>query len=439
MAPHHCRFCEQELTHEVVDLGASPLANAFLDPEQAAQPETHYPLRVFVCEHCWLVQLPEWQAPAEIFDADYAYFSSYSDSWLRHARAYVTHMQAEYDIGPHDFVVEVASNDGYLLQYFADEGVPVLGVEPARNVAQAAVDKGIPTVPAFFGARRARELRRTHRPADLLVGNNVLAHVPQLNDFVRGLRLLLAPEGILTIEVPHLLRLLQENQFDTIYHEHYSYFSLLTLERIFSAHGLRIFDVRELPTHGGSLRVYAQRETATTRPATARVERLRTRESEAGLDRLETYRQFGPRVAALKRQLLHFLLCAQKEGRTVAGYGAPAKGNTLLNYCGIRPDLLPYTVDRSPRKQGRFLPGSRIPVYAPEKIAETRPDYILILPWNLREEIVAQMTHVRDWGGVFVTPIPELTVIPAATHADGRPPRGSRPRRRTGPLTFPSA
>jgi SAM-dependent methyltransferase len=356
------------------------------------------------------VQLEEFETPAQIFN-DYAYFSSYSDTWLAHAKAYTRAMTQRLGLGPTSFVVEIASNDGYLLQYFVEQGVPVLGIEPAANVAAVAEKKGVPTLVKFFGTKTATDLVSSGRKADLILGNNVLAHVPDLNDFVRGMTVLLKPGGVVSMEFPHLLRLMQESQFDTIYHEHFSYISFLVAERVFAAHGLTLFDVDELPTHGGSLRIYARHAANAALPVSRNVAELRAREQAAGLERADTYRSFAEQVKAAKRSLLKFLISAKEAGKRVVGYGAPAKGNTLLNYCGVRSDLLEFTVDRSPHKQGRFLPGVRIPIYAPERIVEERPDYVLILPWNLKDEIVAQMAGIRAWGGRFVVPIPETRVI----------------------------
>jgi SAM-dependent methyltransferase len=356
------------------------------------------------------VQLEEFETPAQIFN-DYAYFSSYSDTWLEHAKAYTRAMTQRLGLGRTSFVVEIASNDGYLLQYFVEQGVPVLGIEPAANVAAVAENKGVPTLVKFFGTKTATDLASTGRKADLILGNNVLAHVPDLNDFVRGMTALLKPGGVVTMEFPHLLRLMQESQFDTIYHEHFSYISFLVAERVFAEHGLTLYDVDELPTHGGSLRIYARHAANAALPVSDRVMELREREKAAGLDRADTYRAFAEQVRSVKRGLLKFLIGAKEAGKRVAGYGAPAKGNTLLNYCGVRTDLLEYTVDRSPHKQARFLPGVHIPVYAPERIMQTRPDYVLILPWNLKDEIVAQMAGIRAWGGRFVVPIPETRVV----------------------------
>ena len=407
-----CRFCGAPLSHLFVDLGASPLANSYLEPEDLGRAEAFYPLAVYVCGECLLVQLPEAERPEAIF-SDYAYFSSYSESWLRHAEAYAEAMIERFGIsaGAGHQVIEIASNDGYLLRWFQERGVPVLGVEPAGNVAAAAQAAGIPTLVRFFGEAAARELAAEGRRADLLVGNNVLAHVPELNDFVAGLKILLAPGGVLTMEFPHLLRLMAEDQFDTIYHEHYSYFSFATVRKVFAAHGITLFDVEELPTHGGSLRIFGRHDEDAAKPVEERVAALLAREEAAGLGRLEIYRSFGERVCRVKWGLLRFLIHAKEEGRSIAAYGAPAKGNTLLNYCGVRTDFLDYTVDRSPHKQGRFLPGTRIPIHGPDRLRETRPDYVLILPWNLKEEIVEQMADVRSWGGRFVVAIPEVRVL----------------------------
>jgi 2-polyprenyl-3-methyl-5-hydroxy-6-metoxy-1,4-benzoquinol methylase len=409
--PACCRSCGTRLEHTFVDLGMSPLANAYLTADRLDQGETFYPLHAYVCGACLLVQLDMFQTPEQIF-GDYAYFSSYSDTWLRHARAYVELVTKRFALDSGSFVVEVASNDGYLLQYFASPGVPVLGIEPAANVARAATERGIPTLVRFFGRETAEALAGEGKHADLLIGNNVLAHVPDLNDFVAGIRLLLRPDGVFTLEFPHLLRLIAENQFDTIYHEHFSYFSLLAAERVFAAHGLRVFDVEELPTHGGSLRVYGCRAESGAHGVADRLPALREREKQAGLARIETYVAFGERAGELKRRLLTFLIEARGAGRRVVGYGAAAKGNTLLNYCGIRGDFVDFVVDRSPHKQGRFLPGTHLPIHPPERVRETRPDYLLILPWNLREEVMEQMAWIREWGGQFVVPIPEPRVYP---------------------------
>jgi len=388
----------------------SPVSNAFLTADQLNAMEPFYPLHAQVCAKCFLVQLQEFQSPQRIFQ-DYAYFSSYSDSWLAHARSYAEQMIPRFGLDASSQVVEIASNDGYLLQYFKARDIPVLGVEPAANVARAAEAKGIPTVVRFFGTQTARELAGTGRHADLLVGNNVLAHVPDLNDFVAGLATLLKPSGIITMEFPHLLRLMEETQFDTIYHEHFSYFSFSVAERVFSHHGLTLFDVEEIPTHGGSLRIYARHAAHAGLATTDRIVELRRRETAAGLARIETYAGFGKRVEETKRALLEFLIGARRQGKRIVGYGAAAKGNTLLNYCGIREDFLDYVVDRNPHKQHRFLPGTHIPVMPPEKLRETRPDLLLILPWNLKAEIVEQMAHIRQWGGRFVVPVPRVEVL----------------------------
>ena len=411
MSAPACRFCGAPLVHTFCDLGMSPLSNAFLTADQLNAMEPFYPLHAQVCGSCFLVQLQQFQSPEQIF-GDYAYFSSYSDSWLAHARSYVAQMTQRFGLGPASQVVEIASNDGYLLQYFRSGGIPVLGIEPAANVATAAAAKGIPTVVKFFGTRTAAELSAAGQRADLLIGNNVLAHVPDLNDFVAGLGLLLKPSGVVTMEFPHLLRLMEETQFDTIYHEHFSYFSFTTAERVFARHGLTLFDVEELPTHGGSLRIFACHSASPPAAVTGRVAGLKRREAGAGLGRIETYSGFSERVAETKRALLEFMIGAKRQGKRLAGYGAAAKGNTLLNYCGIRGDFLDYVVDRNPHKQNRFLPGTRVPVQPPEKLQETRPDYLLILPWNLKAEIVEQMAHIRQWGGRFVVPIPRVEVLP---------------------------
>jgi SAM-dependent methyltransferase len=406
-----CRFCTAPLSRVLVDLGVQPLANSYLEPEDLLRFEVFYPLRVFLCERCLLAQLPAAQTPEAIF-SDYAYFSSYSDSWLRHAERYAAMATERFGLSSQSRVVEIASNDGYLLRFFRERGIPVLGIEPAANVAAAAEAIGIPSLVRFFGSALATELLAEGRQADLLVGNNVLAHVPDLNDFVHGLRLLLAPAGVVTMEFPHLLRLMAENQFDTIYHEHFSYFSFTTVREVFATQGLTLFDVEQLPTHGGSLRIFARHSEASSPEVSERVAALLAEEAAAGLGFMATYEAFTERVEGVKRGLLRFLIEAREAGKSVVGYGAPAKGNTLLNYCGVRSDLLAYTVDRSPHKQGRFLPGTRIPIHAPEKIAETRPDYLLILPWNIKDEIVEQRADVREWGGKFVVAVPEVQVLP---------------------------
>jgi len=412
MAIASCRFCNSSLQHTFIDLGMSPIANDCLNQKQLYCAEKFYPLHTYVCEKCLLVQLEEFESPEHIFSNDYLYFSSYSDSWLQHAKAYTDLMVQKFGFAKHHQVVELASNDGYLLQYFQEKEIPVLGVEPAVNVAKVAEGKGIPVVQKFFGVQTARAMVAAGQQADLLVGNNVLAHVPELNDFVAGMKIVLKSSGVFTMEFPHLLQLIEQNQFDTIYHEHFSYFSFLTVEKIFAAHNLTLFDVEELPTHGGSLRIYGRHNSAAEPVVSPRVTKLRQKESNAGLDRIETYLTFGEKVKETKRKLLSFLLNAKAQGKSIVGYGAPAKGNTLLNYCGIRTDVIDYTVDRNPHKQGLFLPGTHIAILSLDKIRETKPDYLLILPWNLKDEIMAQMSYIRDWGGEFVVPIPEVQLYP---------------------------
>lgn len=405
-----CRFCGAVLQHTFVDLGMSPLCESYISYEQLNSMEAFYPLCVYVCDKCFLVQLQDYVGPQAIF-SEYAYFSSYSDSWLRHASNYTDQMITQFGYNEHSFVVELASNDGYLLQYFVKKGIPCLGIEPAVNVAQVAIEKGVPTLTKFFGEQTARELAVEGKYADLMLANNALAQVPDVNDFVKGMKILLGPRGVITVEFPHLMRLMAENQFDTIYHEHFSYFSFITAEKIFAAHGLTLFDVEELPTHGGSLRLYARHREDDTKPVGPRVHELRERELAAGFARLGTYSDFAERVKETKRKLLEFLIAVKREGKSVAGYGAPGKGNTLLNYCGIRTDMLDYTVDRNPYKQGKFLPGTHIPIFHPDKIRETKPDYVLVLPWNLKDEIRQQLSYVREWGAKLVVPIPEVEIL----------------------------
>ena len=406
-----CRFCRSPLRHVFVDLGMSPLCESYISASRLNCMEPFYPLLVFVCEQCFLVQLQEYVGPAEIF-SDYAYFSSYSDSWLRHAQAFVAMAMARFGIDGTTRVVEIASNDGYLLQYFAAAGVPILGIEPAANIAEVATAKGIPTHVAFFSVETATKLLAQGYGADLLIGNNVLAHVPDLNDFVGGMKILLNSAGTITMEFPHLKQLIAQNQFDTIYHEHFSYFSFTTVDRVFAAHDLIIYDVEECSTHGGSLRIYACHGSNRVQQVGQRVFEMKERERSAGFTMMEFYLSFEENVRETKRKLLDFLLTTKRAGKSIVGYGAPGKGNTLLNYCGIRTDMLDYTVDRSPHKQGLFLPGTHIPIYAPEKIAETQPDYVLILPWNLKAEIMNQLSYIREWGGQFVVPIPEVLIYP---------------------------
>jgi SAM-dependent methyltransferase len=406
----YCRFCGFSLQHTLVDLGMSPLCESFLPADQLNHMEGFYPLHVYVCENCFLAQIEEYVSREEIF-TEYAYFSSYSDSWLKHSKKYTDLMVERFGIGSKNLVVELASNDGYLLQFFVEKGVPVLGIEPAKNVAQVAIDKGIPTLVEFFGEAMAKRMMSEGTQADLVLGNNVLAQVPDLNDFVAGMKILLKPSGIVTLEFPHLVCLMQENQFDTIYHEHFSYFSFITAEKIFAAHGLTLFDVEELSSHGGSLRIYARHTGDASKAVTERVTELRRREEAYGIGRMETYTAFSEQVMETKRKLLDFLIQTKRAGKSIVGYGAPGKGNTLLNYCGIRTDFLDYTVDRNPYKHGRYTPGTHIPIFTPDRIRETRPDYLFILPWNLKNEIIAQESYIREWGGKFIVPIPTVEVL----------------------------
>ena len=406
-----CRFCGTPLYQTVVDLGMSPLCESYLRQDQLNEMEAFYPLHVYVCDNCFLVQLEEYVSPKKIF-TEYAYFSSYSASWLEHARSYSRMATERFGIDDTSLVVELASNDGYLLQYFAKAGIRVLGVEPALNVADAALKKGIPTLTRFFGVELAKEMASLGQQADLLIGNNVLAQVPDLHDFVKGMQIVLTPKGAITMEFPYLMELIKKNQFDTIYHEHFSYFSFTTVEKIFAAHNLKLFDVEKIPTHGGSLRIYACHAEDRSKQVNSRVEALRAHEEKAGVKTLGYYISFSEKVRETKRKLLEFLISTKEQGKSIAGYGAPGKGNTLLNYCGVRSDFLDYTVDRSPYKQNKFLPGTHIPIFDPAKIDETKPDYLLILPWNFRDEVIKQMAHIRSWGGKFVVPIPEVRVYP---------------------------
>ena len=406
-----CRFCSSELNHTFVNLGASPLANAYLEGSQLNQMEPFYPLHAHVCEKCFLVQLEEFVSDREIF-SDYAYFSSYSRGWLEHAKRYADMAIRRFELNAESLIVELASNDGYLLQYFVDKKLPVLGIEPAANVAEVANQNGIQTLVEFFGEEVARQLVASGKSASLLIGNNVLAHVPKLLDFVKGIKILLHPRGVLTLEFPHLMRLMLENQFDTIYHEHFSYFSLATVAEVLQSAGLTIFDVEELPTHGGSLRIYGKHTEDPSRNISDNVQKLAEAEQVAGLGNLDSYLSFGERAKTSKIRILEFFVQAKNEGKRIVGYGAPAKANTLLNYCGIRSEFIEYTVDRNPDKAGKFLPGTHIPIYAPEKIAETRPDYVVILPWNLKDEIMKQMQDIRSWGGKFVVLMPAIQIFP---------------------------
>jgi 2-polyprenyl-3-methyl-5-hydroxy-6-metoxy-1,4-benzoquinol methylase len=405
-----CRFCKTSLDHSFCDLGMTPLSNSYLSKDQLEKGETFYPLHAYVCSKCFLVQVKEYELPENIF-GDYAYFSSFSDSWLKHCQSYVDQITERLKLDSTKQVIEIASNDGYLLQYFKQRNIPVLGIEPAANVAKTAEAKSIPTLVKFFGSAVAQELKDKKVQADLLIGNNVLAHVPMLNDFVKGLKILLKADGVITMEFPHLLRLVESNQFDTIYHEHFSYFSLLAVEQIFQAQGLKIFDVEELKTHGGSLRIYACHVEDLNKKVSDSVLKIKAQEIKMHFDNLSGYEPFAIGVQKLKADLLSFFLDCKKQGKKVAGYGAPAKGNTLLNFCGIRSEFLNFTVDRSPHKQGRFLPGTHIPIYPVDEIAKAKPDYLFVLPWNLKEEIIHQMAFIREWGGKFVVPIPKLEIV----------------------------
>lgn len=406
-----CRFCNNKLEHSVINLGMSPLCQKHVKPENANDMEKFYPLHAFICDKCWLMQLEEFATPDEIFADDYAYFSSYSESWLNHARKYTEMMIERFGINSEKLVVEIASNDGYLLQWFVQKNIPVLGIEPAANCAEAAKEKSVRSEVKFFGKNTAIELSAKYGKADLLLGNNVLAHVPDINDFVSGMKEMLNTGGVITMEFPHLQRLIEENQFDTIYHEHFSYLSFVAVNRIFAHHGITLFDVEELPTHGGSLRIFGKHADDTSKKITERVHELLKREIELGFETLEYYAVFEEKVKETKRKILDFLIKAKREGKSIVGYGAPGKGNTLLNYCGIRTDFIDYTVDMSPHKQGNFLPGTHIPILNPDVIKETKPDYVFILPWNLKKEITNQHKYIADWGGKFVVPIPELTVL----------------------------
>jgi SAM-dependent methyltransferase len=406
----NCRFCGAPLKTTFADLGVSPLSNSFVAPEQATAMERFFPLHALVCGRCFLVQLAEYESPAGIF-SDYAYFSSFSTTWLEHSRRYVEAMVERFGLDDSSQVVELASNDGYLLQYFTERDIPVLGIEPAANVAEVAAAKGIPTLVEFFGVQTARDVVDEHA-ADLLLGNNVLAHVPDLNDFVGGMKVLLKPGGVITMEFPHLMRLIDENQWDTIYHEHFSYFSFTTARRVFAAHGLRLFDVDELPTHGGSLRIYGCHDDDGGKPDTERARELLEREDAADYSAPGIYEDFGRRIAEDKRAILSLLIELKRDGRRIAGYGAPAKGNTLLNYCGIRTDIVDYTCDLNPEKQGHLLPGSRIPIRSPEVLREDRPDVVWILPWNLKDEITQQLAFIREWSARFLVRAPDLQLRP---------------------------
>jgi SAM-dependent methyltransferase len=406
-----CRACRAALPAPFLSLGDQPLSNGYLTREALTKEGPAYPLDVYHCANCHLVQLPEFEKAANIFNEEYAYFSSYSTSWLDHCKQYAEMVTKRFSLDKASFVVEVASNDGYLLQYFKAKGIPVLGIEPASATARAAMEKGIPTEICFFDIPYARKLADTGRTADLIAGNNVLAHNPNLREFIGALAIALKPEGVITLEFPHLLQMIINNQFDTIYHEHYSYLSLVPLIPLFEEFGLAIFDVEELPTHGGSLRIYAAHDGSKVCGKTAAVGRVLGAEKTSGLDRNETYAGSEKKAEKIKQDFLELLAGARKSGKQVAGYGAPAKGNTFLNYCGIKPDLVSYTVDRNPHKQGRYLPGSHIPIYHPDKIRETKPDFVLILPWNIKDEIIGQMSYIREWGGKFIVAVPKLEII----------------------------
>jgi SAM-dependent methyltransferase len=402
-----CRFCGNPLKHTFIDLGMQPLCESYVKADQINKMECFFPLHTYVCENCFLVQLEEYVDPKEIF-SEYAYFSSYSDAWLKHVKNYVEMISKRLGLTEKSLVLEVASNDGYLLQYFVKKKIPVLGIEPAANVAEVALKKSVKTLVAFFDLNTAHKLADEQRCADLLIGNNVLAQVPDLNAFVESTKIVLKHSGVITMEFPHLMKLIEGNQFDTIYHEHFSYFSFISVEKIFAAHGLTIYDVEELPTHGGSLRIYARHVEDESKPVTSLVTKLRELEISEGFADLQKYFSFAQKVKETKRNLLNFLIKLKQNGKSIVGYGAPGKGNTLLNYCGIRTDFLDYTVDRNPYKQGKFLPGTHVPIFHPNKIKETKPDYVLILPWNIKEEVMNQLSYIGDWSGRFIVPIPKV-------------------------------
>jgi hypothetical protein len=404
-----CRFCGSPLQTTFVDLGTSPLCQSHLEPDDLNKAEQFFPLQVFICDKCLLIQLPEHVHPETIF-TEYAYFSSYADTFVDHMKAYADMIVGRFGLDHTSQVIEIASNDGYLLQFFLPKGIPVIGIEPAANVARAAVDKGVSTIVRFFNPTLAQELVTSHKSADLLIANNVLPHVPDLNGFVDALQICLKPKGVITLEFQYLVTMMQGNQFDTIYHEHFSYFSLTTARNILAAHNLTVFDVEEISTHGGSLRLYVRHAADDSKPITPRISHLLAREEADGLNSLSTYFSFPERVKTAKRNILDFLISAKRAGKSIAGYGAPGKANTLLNYCGIRTDFLDYTVDRNPYKQGKFMPGTRIPIFHPDKVSETKPDYVIILPWNLKSEIIEQLSFIRDWGGQFVILIPDVQI-----------------------------
>jgi 2-polyprenyl-3-methyl-5-hydroxy-6-metoxy-1,4-benzoquinol methylase len=406
-----CRFCKTELKHVFIDLFNSPASNSFVTAEQLNEPETFYPLKVFTCHSCFLVQVDEYKKSDAIFNSDYVYFSSYSTTWLAHAREYANKMVARFGFNEQSQVIEIASNDGYLLQYFHQKNIPVLGIEPTANTAKVAIDKGVNSIVDFFGVRLATELKKKNMQADLLLGNNVLAHVPDIVDFVKGLKLALKPQGVITMEFPHLMQLVENNQFDTIYHEHFSYLSFSTVKRIFAAQGLELFDVEELTTHGGSLRIYAKHAEDTSKPIGAAVEQLLQKEESKGMNSLAYYDNFQQKALQVKLDLTELLIKLKREGATVAAYGAAAKGNTLLNYCGIKSDLIDFVVDANPHKQGKWLPASHIPVVNEAHLKQTKPQYVIILPWNLKEEITRQLAYIKEWGGRFIVPIPKVEIV----------------------------
>lgn len=410
----NCRFCKNPLHHEFIDLVNAPPSNSFVSAKQLNEPEPYYPLKLFVCDKCYLVQVDEYKKATEIFDSGYVYFSSVSTSWLAHSKKYTEKMMSEFGINTNSLVIEIASNDGYLLQYFKEKGVGVLGVEPTTSTAVVARQKGIETVEEFFGVSFAQQLLRDGKKADLLLGNNVLAHVPDINDFVQGLQIALKPDGIVTMEFPHLLRLVENNQFDTIYHEHFSYLSFSTVKRVFEKQNLELFHVEELTTHGGSIRIFAKHKASSVNPVRKTVSDMIEKEQKAGMNGLDFYKGFDKKVAKVKLDFLEFLIKAKKEGKKIAAYGAAAKGNTMLNFCGIKNDLIEFVVDGATSKQGKYLPGSHIPVVAEPEIKKSRPDFIVILPWNIKEEITKQLSYIKDWGGVFVVAIPELKLIKAS-------------------------
>ena len=403
-----CRHCGAKLSISFLDLGSAPPSNAYLTKELLNKPEKWYPLRIMVCKECWLVQTEDYADRESLFDDNYAYFSSFSTSWLEHAKNYAEYMINRFNLNSDSLVVEIAANDGYLLQYFIKAGIPCFGIEPTASTAEAAIEKGIEIIKEFFGTDLAEALVKQGRQADLIAANNVLAHVPDINDFVSGFAALLKPKGVATFEFPHLLKMVQQNQFDTVYHEHYSYLSLTSVNQIFLKNGLKIFDVQELPTHGGSLRVFAERIDTGNQSVSVNVDTILKQEKESGITDINFYSGFQLKAEQVKDELLNFLIDAKYKGIKIAGYGAAAKGNTLLNFAGVRPDLLSYIVDKNPAKQGKFMPGSRIPVVDETCIINNKPDLVLILPWNIKDEIIKQLSYIREWGGKFITAVPVL-------------------------------